>query len=149
VACPRFGDAGAAADVSAEPLAAAVRPTMGVLEDRASTLATAGPAIPSVINVATAKAATIRRRCLGTFRKVSIETFQQARAGGSLSPHGIRLDPQLSTVTDTQLARQRMYTAHVSPTASTRREDPLTPNAQRATCNAHRSPLPSATEFQP
>jgi hypothetical protein len=90
---------------------------MGVLEDCAPTLAAAGLAIPSVINAAAAKAVTIRRRRLGTFRKVSTETFQQARTGGSLSPDGIRLDPQLSTVMDTRFARQRIFTAQISPTA--------------------------------
>ena len=74
--CLLFGETGAAADV-AEPLAAPVSPAaIGVLEDRAATLATAGLAMPSVINPATATPATTLRRSLGAFRSESNEILQ-------------------------------------------------------------------------
>src|SRR5262249_20063836 len=106
---------------------------MGVLEVRAPTLATAGPAMPSIINVAAATAATILRCNLGTFRRVSTEILQQARTGDSPSPDGIRLDPQPTTVVDTQLARQRIYAAGIStqPHGGNRHEDPLTRTVHR------------------
>jgi hypothetical protein len=88
--CLLFGDTEAAADVAAEPLAAAVCPAaIGALDDRAETLATAGLAMPSVINAATATPATTLRRSLGAFRSESNEILQSTRTGGSPSPDGI------------------------------------------------------------
>jgi hypothetical protein len=77
VACSLFDAAGAAADVAAEPLAAAVRPAAtGVPDDRAPTLAAAGTATPSIINAAATTATTILRRSPGAFRMGSTEILQ-------------------------------------------------------------------------
>jgi hypothetical protein len=115
VACFLVGDAGAAADVAAAPLAAPARAAAtGVSDDRAPTLAAAGPAIPNIINMAATTAPTILRRSLGAFRVGSTEILQQTCTGDSLSPEtvgdslstetvgdsprpdGIRLDPRLT-----------------------------------------------------
>ena len=75
--CTLFDDIGAADDVAAEPLAAAICPeVIGLLDEVAAALATAGLVMPSVSNAPTATPATTPRRSLGTFRNECNEILQ-------------------------------------------------------------------------